>query len=551
MRRLNAEQRTKVIEAIEPVNPEGLRETFMRAHAGGNVRVEQWDGKSWLVAQTVAVVSKVLNGELLPAKEIETFVEAWNGRAVPLRHPQINGFYVSANSPEILEQFNVGYFFNARSEPHDLGVKIVGEMWIDVERAKGLEGGAAIVDRLNDGDVIEVSTAYWCKVEEGRGVFNGVPYNGIQRDIKPDHIAILPDQLGACSVADGCGVGRTNAQGEDEELTPNLDAGQSAMVAVYLSPSASAAFIGGEGYRSESPKDFHVTLAYLGEGEDVLLPFDELASAVEWVANQFFSFTARVTGEFRFYGEDEDAVGFLVSGEMLNRMRSAVVGELEWSGQPVTRSGEYIPHLTMGYTSGEDVVQLPTPGVDRFAVTEIVLVYGEDAIRFPLRGELGVNYRTRATYEEEGEEMSELKNCTDPKVNEEESVPGSPVEPTNVVGIDPDTLAKISGFMERVESLGGLDAIEAAMTTIAANAAAERAEAIAVIKANAADVYTEEDLGEMSTDQLIKLGKILSATNAKVKTPVLANYGAANVPAVNREVKTDPNGLRPFGATSE
>ena len=32
----------------------------------------------------------------------------------------------------------------------------------------------------------------------------GSPYQGIQADLVPDHVALLPERGGACSVADGC-----------------------------------------------------------------------------------------------------------------------------------------------------------------------------------------------------------------------------------------------------------------------------------------------------------------------------------------------------------
>jgi hypothetical protein len=43
------------------------------------------------------------------------------------------------------------------------------------------------------------------------GVYNGIPYDAIVRNILPDHLAILPDEVGAYSVADGGGLLRNVA----------------------------------------------------------------------------------------------------------------------------------------------------------------------------------------------------------------------------------------------------------------------------------------------------------------------------------------------------
>ena len=48
-------------------------------------------------------------------------------------------------------------------------------------------------------------------LEKTSGEWNGKKYVGIARDIQPDHLAILPDIKGACSIEDGAGLVRMNA----------------------------------------------------------------------------------------------------------------------------------------------------------------------------------------------------------------------------------------------------------------------------------------------------------------------------------------------------
>lgn len=166
------------------------------------------DGRPHLVAPIVALVAGVVNGELVPVEELSAFAAAWNGRPAPLRHPQdASGQYISANSPEVIESSVIGTVFGMHVEAG----RLLGEMWLDVEKCERLGGDALrALRRLEAGEVIEVSTGYFCDFEPNEGVFNGRAYAGVQRNLRPDHVALLPDEVGACSIADGCGVGRFN-----------------------------------------------------------------------------------------------------------------------------------------------------------------------------------------------------------------------------------------------------------------------------------------------------------------------------------------------------
>src|SRR5690606_3269926 len=79
-----------------------------------NARYANLQGRRYLVAPMVAVVAGVLNSQLLPPYELSDFVQAWDGRPLVLYHPQSEiGAYVSANSPQVLEDHGIGFFFNA------------------------------------------------------------------------------------------------------------------------------------------------------------------------------------------------------------------------------------------------------------------------------------------------------------------------------------------------------------------------------------------------------------------------------------------------------
>lgn len=174
------------------------------------------DGRRYLVAPVVALVAGVVNGLYVPADELSAFASAWSGRVVTLGHPQANGQYVSANSPDLWSGAP-GHLWNVGVD----GDKLKGDIWIDLEKAARLGDAArTVVARLRANQPVEVSTGYFADFEPTAGVWNGRAYSGITRNIRPDHLALLPGEVGACSWADGCGTPRVNVEnGEpmDEE----------------------------------------------------------------------------------------------------------------------------------------------------------------------------------------------------------------------------------------------------------------------------------------------------------------------------------------------
>jgi hypothetical protein len=118
-----------------------------------------------------------------------------------MNHPVQMGSYVSANSPEVIDEYGFGWVYNAHMD----GDKLRGEAWLDQKILS--EQFPTTLDRLNRHEVIEVSIGVFNEEEETSGEFNGVPYIGIARNHRGDHLAFLDEGvIGACSVEDGCGV---------------------------------------------------------------------------------------------------------------------------------------------------------------------------------------------------------------------------------------------------------------------------------------------------------------------------------------------------------
>lgn len=189
----------------------------------GQVKEITHAGRRYLVSPVVALREGILNGVMVSAAEFSKFASSWQGRPIPIAHPRADGLPTSANTPDIWANDVLGHFWNVAID----GGALKGEIWIDLDKAQMMgERATTIVNRLRANQPLEVSTGYFCEMEATAGSYNGKAYGGIARNIRPDHLAILPDELGACSWADGCGTPRVNAdcgcKGDQfmEEQTP-------------------------------------------------------------------------------------------------------------------------------------------------------------------------------------------------------------------------------------------------------------------------------------------------------------------------------------------
>lgn len=177
------------------------------------VKREIFNNKQYLVVPVTMMVEGVHSGSHGPllhlASELGKITESWNGIPVTIYHPQNEeGSYVSANSPEILTEYAAGIVFNTRMD----GTSLKAEIWFEEDRLK--EVSPETYERVEQGDVIEVSVGVFSEEETTAGQYKGENYIAIARNHRPDHLAVLPRQKGACSVEDGCGI-RTNQKGGD------------------------------------------------------------------------------------------------------------------------------------------------------------------------------------------------------------------------------------------------------------------------------------------------------------------------------------------------
>ena len=176
----------------------------------GLTRKDTMEGREYLVAPMVMIVEGVLNGTqgplMYPEEELSKTPEVWNHKPVTVYHPVRNGAGISACSPDVLTNHKIGVIMNTTFDSKDK--KLKAEAWIDVERMNVVD--SRVAKAIENKQIMELSTGVYTDNESQIGEFNGVAYEAIARNYRPDHLALLPDLTGACSVEAGAGFLRLN-----------------------------------------------------------------------------------------------------------------------------------------------------------------------------------------------------------------------------------------------------------------------------------------------------------------------------------------------------
>lgn len=175
-------------------------------------------GREYIVAPATLISPGILSGSLgplyYPREELQKNPSAWNGMPITVYHPVDNdGIQLSAKHTGVWERQGIGVAKKAKANG-----RLTAECWFDVVKTKSVDRrlGTNVLQMLERGERLELSTGLYTTNDPAPPGFldhNGTPYEGlIAKNYRPDHVAILPDQKGACSIDNGCGV--NNSFGE-------------------------------------------------------------------------------------------------------------------------------------------------------------------------------------------------------------------------------------------------------------------------------------------------------------------------------------------------
>ncbi len=214
-----AEKHEREVEYFKKQGTQNMKPSFKQLSVnlvGPQVRQDKMEGRDWTVVPMIMAVEGVLHGSdgplFYPGEELAKNPFVWNHKPVVVYHPELNGQQLSACDPTILTEQKIGVIMNTEYVEEEKGGKTVGklkaEAWLDPERLDVVDD--RISKAIANKKTLELSTGLFLDVDPADGEFNGVKYAGIARNYKPDHLAVLPDKVGACSVKDGAGFLRAN-----------------------------------------------------------------------------------------------------------------------------------------------------------------------------------------------------------------------------------------------------------------------------------------------------------------------------------------------------
>lgn len=173
---------------------------------GVNIRLDFLEDREHFVVPVVMLTEGVHSGSngplYYPPQELKRSVPHWNGKPVVVYHPELYNQPIAAAEPGVHNRQKIGTVFNTRFD----GFKLSAEAWIDAERVRKVD--SRVAEAIQSRRIVEVSTGVYSQHEYAPGAWKGERYEYIARHYVPDHLAVLPDQKGACSISDGAGLCR-------------------------------------------------------------------------------------------------------------------------------------------------------------------------------------------------------------------------------------------------------------------------------------------------------------------------------------------------------
>ena len=202
----------KIVKSLEKKTvPNQLLVCMRQQVNASNIKRETRDDGEYIIISSATLPDNVvMNGGLYPADEIEKSYMTLERTLAPIGHPvNANGEYLPSIDPYAISNFHVGaHNENVR---RDSG-RVFLDKVIKVEDAETKEKGQRLLNAIEDIENgkqsnIHTSTGVYLEPEEIEGNNDqGQEYSWIARNMSFDHDAILLDEEGAATPAQGVGI---------------------------------------------------------------------------------------------------------------------------------------------------------------------------------------------------------------------------------------------------------------------------------------------------------------------------------------------------------
>lgn len=267
-------------------------------------------GRNYLVAPLTLIVPGVLAGSqgplYYPPAEVARNPRDWDGVPLTVGHPvdPLTGEHLSAG------RGHRNAVVGAVRRPGLRGDRLTAEGWFheSATRAHAPE----LYDALLTGTPVELSTGLFTDNEPAPfgAAYNGRPYTAVARNYRPDHVAVLLGERGACSLDDGCGV-NVNTRRTTVPIATNADPTDPLQASEEAAQSTLSAALDG----LTGPAD-----------PSNLMPTARKASLLA-VDHARQGAHRHAAAEHRKAADSHDRAAFAVAQELANDRERAAVGE--------------------------------------------------------------------------------------------------------------------------------------------------------------------------------------------------------------------------------
>lgn len=175
-----------------------------------SIRRETHNGKEhWVLPSYTLPANVVMNDGLYTAEQIDRHYEGIEGTLAPLGHPTVNGEFVSAFSPEGINQGHIGAW---NRNVKKAGNRVYVEKWVDVEVARQSEKGKELLERVEaiergeDVPPIHTSICVFLDQLEPDAEQAKTGAKWVANIHSVDHDAILLHEVGAATPEQGVGL---------------------------------------------------------------------------------------------------------------------------------------------------------------------------------------------------------------------------------------------------------------------------------------------------------------------------------------------------------
>jgi 6-pyruvoyl-tetrahydropterin synthase len=176
------------------------------------IRKEKLDGREYLVVPMSMILEGVHTGSqgaiYYPKDELSKTPAMWNMKPVTLQHPFRGD---TATDLDVYKKQAIGMIMHAQWKDN----KLKAEAWLDKEKVEKKE--PSILEHIETWTPMEVSTGLFADCVAEEGTWNNENYTLVATNIRADHLAILTNKAGACSIQDGVGLLVNQAQEPTKE----------------------------------------------------------------------------------------------------------------------------------------------------------------------------------------------------------------------------------------------------------------------------------------------------------------------------------------------